>query len=286
MASERGPRSKRAGVESNGSLGDHRLCVIQGRAGEPSRLPFAYSLPMSSAATARRPWPRWVRVVGWTVLGILGTALTAFVLTVTFGAVRGTEFSPQLFERRSYSFYELPLTGIQVRGIRRKDETQAAELFITSNKYITLPAAGVREDWHIITGLRGTRQSKGDAGILMQYLDAKDGDDYHYWVKWSEEHPKLAAVLWPAVQKLGERELYIFVPDLFDLARSIEDPIKLRQELDRTAAGKLLFLGKRMMDRDDQESARQVLDEAAQLDPGNQEIKEALSVAKTAEADK
>jgi hypothetical protein len=239
---------------------------------------------MSSAVVMRRPWPRWLVVAGWTVLGILGAGLAVFVLTVTFGAVRGTEFSPQLFERRSYAFYELPLTGIQVTGIRRKDETQAAELFITSNKYITLPAAGAKEDWHIITGLRGTRQSKGDAGILMQYLDAKDGDDYHYWVKWSEEHPKLAAVLWPAVQKLAEHELYIFVPDLFDLSRSIEDPIKLRQELDRMVASKLLFLGKRLAGRGDQELARQVLEEAAQLDAANQEIQDALSAAKEAAA--
>jgi hypothetical protein len=241
---------------------------------------------MSSAATTRRPWPKWVGVVGWTLLGLLGAALAVFVLTVTFGAVHGTEFCPQIFERRSYSLYELPLTGIQLTGIRRKDQTQAAELFITTNKYITLPAAGAKEDWHIITGLRGVRQSKGDAGILMQYLDAKDSDDYHRWVKWSEEHPKLAPVLWPAVQKLAEHELYIFVPDLFDLAKTIEDPVKLRQELDRTLAGKLLFLSKRLTDRGDQESAKQVLDEAAQLDSANQEIKEALLAAKKAETDK
>src|SRR5262245_22048400 len=129
---------------------------------------------MSSPVTVRRSWPKWVGVVGWTVLGILGAALAVFVLIVTFGAVHGTEFSPQLFERRSYSLYELPLTGIQVTGVRRKDQTQAGELFITTNKYVTLPAPGAKEDWHIITGLRGTRPSKGDAGILMQYLDAKD----------------------------------------------------------------------------------------------------------------
>ena len=111
----------------------------------------------------------------------------------------------------------------------------------------------------------------------MQYLDATDGGDYHRWVKWSEEHPKLAPILWPAVQRLAEHELYIFVPDLFDLAKTIEDPVKLRQELDRTLAGKLLFLGKRLAGRGDQDSARPVLDEAAKLDPSNEEIKAALA---------
>jgi hypothetical protein len=238
---------------------------------------------MSTAPPSRRSLPKWLGTAGWTLLGLLGATLALFVLTVTFGAVHGTEFCPQTFQRRTYSLYELPIIGIQVTGIRREDVSQAAELFIASHKYITLPPSGATEDWHIIQGSRGSNTSRGDAGILMQYLDATDGQDYHRWVKWSEEHPKLAPILWPAVQRLAQHELYIFVPDLFDLAKSIEDPVKLRQELDRTVASKLLFLGKRLLEREDAEAAKQVLDEAAGLDAENQEIKEARSAAKTAE---
>jgi hypothetical protein len=230
---------------------------------------------MSTTPLARRSFPRWLGIAGWSVLALLGATLAVFVLTVTFGAVHGTEFCPQTFQRRTYSLYELPLIGIQVTGIRREDVSQAAELFITSHKYITVPTAGAQEDWHIITGSRGTATSRGDASILMQYLDATDSEDYHRWVKWSEEHPKLAPILWPAVQRLAEHELYIFVPDLFDLAKKIEDPVKLRQELDRAVASKLLFLGKRLAGRDDLELSKSILDEAAKLDPLNEEIKEA-----------
>jgi len=234
---------------------------------------------MSTAPTARRRLPKWLPIVGWSLLGLLGATLAVFVLTVTFGAVHGTEFCPQTFQRRSYSLYELPLIGIQVTGIRREDLSQATELFITSHKYITLPAAGAKEDWHIIAGSRGVRQSKGDAGILMKYLDATDSADYHRWVKWSEEHPKLAPVLWPAVQRLAQHELYVFVPDLFDLAKSIEDPVKLRQELDRIVAAKLLFLGRRLTDRGEHAAARDTLAEAAQLDSTSEEIKAAHTAA-------
>jgi hypothetical protein len=241
---------------------------------------------MSSASPTRRSLPKWLGIASWSLLGLLGATLAVFVLTVTFGAVHGTEFCPQTFQRRTYSLYELPLIGIQVTGIRREDVSQAAELFITSHKYITTPAAGGQEDWHIITGSRGTATSRGEAGILMQYLDATDGDDYHRWVKWSEKHPKLAPILWTGVQRLSEHELYIFVPDLFDLAKTIEDPIKLRQEVDRTVAGKLAFLAERLSDRGDEAAAKQVRQEAAQLDPANEEIKESLPNVDQSDADK
>jgi hypothetical protein len=229
---------------------------------------------MSSATPTRRSLPKWLGIAGWTLLGLLGATLAVFVLTVTFGAVHGTEFCPQTFQRRTYSLYELPLIGIQVTGIRREDVSQAAELFITSHKYITTPAAGSKEDWHIITGSRGTVTSRGEAGILMQYLDATDGDDYHRWVKWSEKHPKLAPILWTGVQRLSQHELYIFVPDLFDLAKTIEDPVKLRQEVDRTVASKLAFLADRLSEGGDEAGARQVRQEAAQLDASKEASKD------------
>jgi len=237
-------------------------------------------------SVAHRRWPKWVPIAGWSLLGLLCAMLFVFVVIVTFGAVRGTEFCPQTFERRSYWLHELPLTGIQVTGIRRKNESQATELFITSNKYVAAPAAGTKQDWHLIAGSRGVASTKGDAGILMTYLDAKDGDDYHRWVKWSEEHPKLAPILWPAIQRLARHELYIFVPDLFDLAKTIEDPVKLRQELDRTVANKLLFLARRLTDRSDHAAAKIVLEEAGQLDPASQEIKDELAALQKTNADK
>ena len=60
----------------------------------------------------------WVPIVGWTIVGLLGATLLVFVVTVLFGAVHGVEFCPQTFERRSYSYYELPLVHIQMTGER------------------------------------------------------------------------------------------------------------------------------------------------------------------------
>jgi hypothetical protein len=229
----------------------------------------------SRSASARRPWPRWAIFTLWGVLGTLSAALVVFIATLWFGAVHGTEFSPQTFERRSYSFHELPLVGIQVTAIQHEDQSSVAETFLTNNKYVKA-APGGTQDWHIVIGSRGTKMfRKGDAAILMQYLDSQDANDYHRWVKWSEDHPNLAKVLWPSVQRLAEDELYVFIPDLFDLAKVIDEPVKLKQALNRTVAAKLLFLARRLQEREEHAEAIKLLDEAATLDPANKELAKA-----------
>jgi hypothetical protein len=211
-------------------------------------------------------------------LGLSGSALIVFVATAIFGAVQGTEFCPQTFERRSYSHFELPIIGVQVTGERHEDLTGTTELCLTSNNYITPPAGG-KQDWHVLVGSRGTRLRRpGDAGILLQYLDATEGkekDSTYRWAEWSENHASLAKVFWPAVQRLAIHELYVFMPDLFDLAKTIDDPAKLQKELDRTTAQKLVFAAQRYREHENLGKAAELLDEALELDPENAEIRQA-----------
>jgi hypothetical protein len=196
---------------------------------------------MSSPTTHRTPgrrWPRWVSIAGWSLLSILGTTLLVFVATITFGAVHGTEFCPQSFERRSYSYFELPVVRIQITGERHEDLTGDTEKTVTSKSYVTPP--GAKKDWHVLVGSRGTRLRKpGDAGILVQYLDATDVGANLRWENWTEEHDKLAKILWPAVQKLALHELYVYVPDVFDLTKTIEDPAEFQKAVDQLLAEKL-----------------------------------------------
>src|SRR5262245_57047599 len=120
------------------------------------------SFSASRPSTGTR-WPRWVPIAGWSVLAILGVTLLVFVVTVTFGAVHGTEFCPQTFERRSYSYYELPLLHIQMTGERHADLTGDTEKCVATNKFITVGIG--KKDWHVLVGSRGTRLRRpGDAG--------------------------------------------------------------------------------------------------------------------------
>jgi hypothetical protein len=192
-----------------------------------------------SSATSTKRWPRWLPVVGWSILGVLGLTLLMFIATITFGAVHGTEFCPQTFERRSYSYYELPVLEIQVTGEQHEDLTGDTEKTVTSKSYVTPPPGG-KQDWHVLVGSRGARNRRpGDAGILLKYLDATDVGSNLRWNHWTEEHDEQAKVLWPAVQQLALHELYVFVPDLFDLTKTISDPAALKAATDKLLAQRL-----------------------------------------------
>jgi hypothetical protein len=234
----------------------------------------------SPASVGRRRIPRWAISTAWSLLALLGAAYLGYTVTVTFGAVKGVEFCPQTFEQRSYSFYELPLVGIMITAKVHEDLTTAAETALASQKFITPPAGG-QQDWHIVIGTRGTRlRRKGDASLLLEYLDAKDGQNHHRWIKWSEDHTQLAKIFWPAVQRLAVHELYVFVPELFELAKTMDDPIQLQQQLDHEVALRLLFLARRLQDRADHTAAIKLLDEAVPLDSSNQEIQRARETSR------
>jgi hypothetical protein len=187
--------------------------------------------------------------------------------------VHGTEFCPQTFERRTYSYYELPIVGIQITGEKHQDVTGDTEKAITANNWLATAsspnqASTTKKDWHVLVGSRGTRLRRpGDAGILMLYLDATQPGNDRRWLRWSDEHKELAKSLWPAVQRLALREMYLFVPDLFDLAKRIDDPALLQKALDQLVAQKMTLLAQRLTAAGKTDEAKLVLAEATALDP-------------------
>jgi hypothetical protein len=195
----------------------------------------SWSVAPSNPAAARRPWPRGLRIAGWSALGVLGAAALVYFATVTFGAVHGTEFSPDSFDRREFSYFQIPLIRLQITGEKLKNTSGATETFLTSKNLVQV-APAPNQRWHLVRSGRGAVVRTGDAGILMKYLDAKNSDDDHRWVKWSEDHPRLAVVLWSAVQKLAQQKLYVRVPELFELAKRCDDPTQLQAEIDRGLA--------------------------------------------------
>lgn len=192
----------------------------------------------NSNQSPRSTFRRWLPIIGWTIVGLLGVTLLVFIATVLLGGVHGEEFCPQTFERRTYSYYELPIVRIQITGERHKTKTGLTETFVTSEKYIT-PGSG-KKDWHVLVGSQGTRLRRpGDAGILMKYLDSEESGDRRRWVHWSENHGELAKILWPAVQQLAVSEAYVSVPDLFDLTKTIDCDEEFRQAVQKLMAEKI-----------------------------------------------
>ena len=153
-----------------------------------------------------------------------------------YGIVAGEEFSPDTFVQRSFYYYEIPLVGLQVSPVYRSERKSDLVVHLRTNNL--LPASRQEEPrWHFVHALRGSRSLTGDAHILCTYFDIQQ-DDHNLWLQWSQDHPELAAILWPAVAEVARGQQYVFVPDLLDLAAAAEHPDAFRQQLGKLLARK------------------------------------------------
>ena len=185
------------------------------------------------------------------------------VVIRTQGFVKGYEFSPTHFQKREFSFYEIPLIHLQITPIKRLAVTPSTATYVRQNALIT-PHTGVPTVWHLVSLSRGlTGSTPADAKLLLDQLELLDhgGDDY--WIQWSKKDPKQAKVLWPFIQRLAERELYVFLPELFELAQiDSESPNQLRQSIDRYLLREYALLIEDMRASGRTELAEQLLTEA------------------------
>ncbi len=217
---------------------------------------------MSTSVSSRAPRPRsrWLR--RW-VIGISAILLTlgVFILIRTQGHVTGQEFCPTHFRERNFSFYEIPVIHLQITPIKRAYSTSPTAMHVRQNALIK-NYTGTPTVWHLVSLSRGlTGTTPADANLLIDQFGIQDGGN-PYWKTWSADHVKKAKVFWPFVQKLAERELYILMPELFELAQRDLDPVKLQTEIDVYLQDQYhdLILDMRASERD--ELADQLLKEA------------------------
>lgn len=167
-------------------------------------------------------------IAGSTLLLVL---VALFVIGVQ-GYVSGSEFSPTHFQQRDFEFYEIPLLRLQITPIWRSASTPSTANYLRQNSMIKAAPRGQPTYWHLVSisrGLHGT--TAADAELLIDQLQLKANDKLH-WQTWSTDHPKSAAILWPIVQRLAERELYFLVPRLFEISLADLTPVQLQSELD------------------------------------------------------
>ncbi len=141
-----------------------------------------------------------------------------------FGTVRGQEFSPNRFVRRDFSYCQIPFFGKQITPVSFSKPwrgTTALETHLRTSGYLSsVRSKAVR--WDIITiSEPGRPNDKGDAEILTKYLDQPGAVGGESWLDWSKnkQHAEIAATFWPLVAELAYHELYILLPDVFDMAR-------------------------------------------------------------------
>ena len=224
----------------NGSgllLGEATLVGSQriARGSDPRRRPLVSAL-------------RSTRMLGFAALAALVTAAATLLVVLVFGSVTGEEFSPGSFDRRQFSYLEIPLLRLQVSPVRRELRTGPLESYLAANNLIPPADAASRSRWDLVAVLRGLASDDpggtgwGDAQILCQYLDSVDSQGTNVWLDWTQRNPSLASVLWPMVAKIARHGLYMMVPDMLAAAQRCRTGTELQQSLDRLVSKRCLEL--------------------------------------------
>jgi tetratricopeptide (TPR) repeat protein len=200
---------------------------------------------------------------------VLGTAALSVLFTSLFGHVHGEEFSPDTFQRRSFYYYQIPVLHIQVWPITRIDRTGDLEKYLTKQTYVgTGKPAEPR--WDLVSATWISRDSYlCDARILCKYLDTRSANFDVHWLKWTEDNPALAKLLWPAISKIAGQQLYIFAPELFELASGASDPVQFQRDLNSRLANKYLQLAKSQQQMGHHQTAVDYFTESLSYDAQN-----------------
>jgi hypothetical protein len=184
---------------------------------------------------------RWLMFCGVAIGGF--ASLT--IALASAGMVVGEEFSPDLFARRSFVYFRLPLLGVQISPVRRRDTTNSLEKHL--NKAGLIPKTeGLSPQWDIVVVSRaGVPRWTGNSYILCNYLDQSNATGESRWLNWSKENVESAEVLWPMIAELARQQLYYLCPDLLELASVADDPSQLRSQLQCALGRELLWVAHR-----------------------------------------
>jgi hypothetical protein len=184
-----------------------------------------------------------------------------------FGQVVGEEFSPDVFQRRTYIYFRIPLLGVQISPVWRWGSSGELEAYLTQHKFVP-PCPRRPPRWHVATAhFAGTSSLQGDAHILCKYLDARQEDGELIWLAWTKDNATSAKALWPAVAQLAQQNLYTFVPELMRLAGDECEPIQLQQRIDRALIDAYLLVGDIRSRMHDHRGALEYYDAALAIDP-------------------
>ncbi|WP_204469927.1 hypothetical protein, partial [Bifidobacterium pullorum] len=110
--------------------------------------------------------------------------------------INGEEFCPQLFQKRDFSYQRIPGTKIRISKTSLSPSVSPC-----SKNILTHLTASNQTDWHVSTVQSGVISNTLGPKILISYLQSTNADGSSVWDKWSFDHPRYAAILWPIVQE-------------------------------------------------------------------------------------
>jgi len=218
------------------------------------------STSISSPSNKRRGGPGRRTII---VLCSLLVSVLLLGIVLVQGNVAGSEFAPSHFQTREFSFYEIPFVHWQITPIRRRNTTDTVARQIRMSGWITAPRGKKPSRWHLVRLSRGPSETAALASLLTDELRIGGSNDF--WKTWNKRFPARAAVVWPVVQRLASRELYVLIPELLQLARSQsggDDGNQLQRRIDAWLVEQYAALVQDMRAAERTDLADELLDEA------------------------
>lgn len=167
-------------------------------------------------------------IIAWLILGIVFLLIVLTIVLWSLGYTVGREFDASTWTFRRFTFVRNPLTGNQFSGINRNNDFAVAPKILT---YISGGPLAPGTRWDLVEIYKGPSRYGGQAHILLDYLSALNQKNNYYWEDWTNEHPKAAPIFWSAVRDCVHLPRYDRLPELFETARTITDPVELKSQL-------------------------------------------------------
>lgn len=159
------------------------------------------------------------------LVGIIGLLFgTVFFLANI--SISGQEFSPELFQERSFSYSRFPGTKIRMSSTSLSIPSSPCGKPILS----TLPNSATTT-WHVVKAVAGSQEERYAPSILLKYMESMDPNGNKFWDAWSANKPELASVAWPMIQQAALQDLYFCMPSMFDAMLTETNPVQLKRDL-------------------------------------------------------
>ena len=181
------------------------------------------------------------------IIGFVVSIPLVLVILYGLGQTSGTEFSPDDFTRRRFTYNQTPYFNWVISQKTYSDATTSFEETLLLDGLI-MPVINRTRNWHLISdsGSTANFMSAGcDARFLTNFMDLTDDEGDNLWLDWNEKHLKIAQVFWPRIADLAHQEMYLKIPDImqFALENETEDVERFAEKLDELTARAYLELG-------------------------------------------
>jgi hypothetical protein len=147
------------------------------------------------------------------ILAALGALFIGLLVFLTFSSVSGSEFCPNTFAYRRFSYLRVPFSKWRITATTLTPNAGNTSSDVLKHlKTLAQPTV-----WHVSKATQ-YRSEIFPANVLVSSLAQRNADGVDYWGAWSVVNNERAVVLWPLVQEAAYYELYFAIPEILDRA--------------------------------------------------------------------